>query len=65
MLARQIVQPGDSGETIAYHVSLAFPKLNCQETALPLPSGLVSAFGNMECGNDDTEEMEPFNIPIF
>jgi hypothetical protein len=67
MLAKQVVQPGDSGESIAYHVSLAFPKLSYQDVSLPMPIGLVSEFGNIECICDDcvTDEMEPFMAPIF
>lgn len=58
--------PGETGETAVYSARLAFPKLSYQDVALPLPIGLVSAFGNVDCSSPDEGELdECFTTPIF
>jgi hypothetical protein len=61
-----VLTPGESGESVSYRVSLVFPKLSYQDVALPLPIGLVSAFGNVDCSSPDEGELdECFTVPVF
>ena len=58
--------PGESGESVSYRVSLAFPKLAYKDVSLPLSHGLVSAFGNVDCSSPDEGELdECFTVPVF
>jgi hypothetical protein len=61
-----ILSPGESGESVSYRVSLAFPKLAYKDVSLPLPTGLISAFGNVDVSSPDEGELdEVFTAPIF
>ena len=61
-----VLTPGESGGSQPYRVSLVFPKLSYQDVALPLPIGLVSAFGNVDCSSPDEGELdECFTVPVF
>jgi hypothetical protein len=58
--------PGESGETVLYTARLAFPKLSYQDVALPMPTGLVSLFGNVDVSSPDEAEFDAvFNTPVF
>ena len=61
-----ILSPGDSGESVSYRVSLAFPKLAYKDVSLPLSHGLVSAFGNVDVSSPEEGELdECFTVPVF
>ena len=61
-----VLSPGNTGDSVPYRVSLAFPKLAYKDVSLPLPHGLVSAFGNVDCSSHDEGELdECFTTPIF
>ena len=61
-----ILSPGESGESVSYRVSLAFPKLAYKDVSLPLSHGFVSALGNVDVSSPDEGELdECFTTPIF
>ena len=58
--------PGETGETAVYSARLAFPKLAYKDVSLPLPTGLVSAMGNVDCSSPDDGELDDvFTVPVF
>jgi hypothetical protein len=58
--------PGESGESAPYTARLAFPKLAYQDISLPLPLGLISAFGNVDVSSPDDGELDDvFTVPVF
>ena len=58
--------PGETGETAVYSARLAFPKLAYKDVSLSLPTGLISAFGNVDVSSPDEGELdECFAVPVF